>query len=94
VLACGRVVVAPRVRAGNDASLPLEGVAAGADRRPQQVREPPRTVSSWSVDAMVIVPSLLGVVVALVEELACPVTMEGGSEGHAVWSARRGTWCA
>jgi hypothetical protein len=49
VLACGRVVVAPRVRAGNDASLPLEGVAAGADRRPQQVREPPRTVSSCSV---------------------------------------------
>ena len=34
VLACGRVVAIPRIRVGDDASLPLEVVVAGANHPP------------------------------------------------------------
>jgi hypothetical protein len=42
---------------------------------------------------MTIVSLPLGVVVVLDEGLARPITLEMGSECHAVWSARRGTRC-
>jgi hypothetical protein len=35
VLTCGRVVVAPGLRAGDDASLPLGGLIASADHPPR-----------------------------------------------------------
>ena len=45
-------------------------------------------------DVVVIVPSLLDMVVALVEVLAHPTTVEVGPEGNVVRSTRRGVWCA
>ena len=49
---------------------------------------------SWHDDIAVIVSLLAGVVAALDEELAQPVTVEAGSGGNAVWSARRNMLCA
>jgi hypothetical protein len=40
-LAYGRVVMAPRLRSGDDASLPFGGVIAGADHPPRLPRANP-----------------------------------------------------
>jgi hypothetical protein len=48
---------------------------------------------SWHDNVMTIVSLPLGVVVVLDEGLARPITMEMGSEYHAVWFARHGTRC-
>jgi hypothetical protein len=41
VLTCGRVVVAPGLRAGDDASLPLRGLVASADHHPRFLEASP-----------------------------------------------------
>ena len=49
---------------------------------------------SWHDDIAVTMSLLLGVVVALDEELARAVAVEVGSEGDMVRSTRRGAPCA
>lgn len=49
---------------------------------------------SWHDVVVTIMSPPLGTVVALIEDLACPITAEEGFERNAAWSARRGAWCA